>query len=100
MYAIGYIESRHNPKVVSKKGAIGVYQIRPCVWEKELKKEGIITHRKDLFNPLINKKAAEYILTKYHKQTNNMNIALVKYSGGDKTYPKRVRQVIGEHFTK
>ena len=97
-YAIGEVESNHNPKAKSNKGALGMYQIRACVWEKELKKEGIIQNREDLFNPIINRKAAEYILNKYYKQTRSMRKALIKYSGGDKDYPNRVFKVLSGAF--
>lgn len=90
LYRIGRVESNHNDNAVSKKGAIGRYQIRYVVWHKELKKEGIIKNRKDLFKHENNKKAAYYVLGKYYSQTGDLRKTLVKYSGGAKKYSCKV----------
>jgi len=90
LYKIGRVESNHNDKAVSKKGAIGRYQIRYVVWHKELKKEGIIKNRNDLFKHENNKKAAYYVLGKYYSQTGDLKKTLVKYSGGAKNYYEKV----------
>ena len=39
--AVIQVESRGNPKAISKKGSLGLMQIRFSVWGKELKKVGI-----------------------------------------------------------
>jgi len=90
LFNIARVESNFNPKAVSKKGALGMYQIRHVVWEKELKKQGIIKHRKDLFDEKKSKEAAIYILTKYHRQTGDLRKTLHKYSGGAKNYFQKV----------
>lgn len=91
LFNIARVESNHNPKAVSKKGALGKYQIRYSVWNKELKKQGIIKNKQDLFNPEKNEKAAIYILTKYLNQTNNdLPLALQKYSGNARNYSRKV----------
>jgi soluble lytic murein transglycosylase-like protein len=90
LYDIARVESNHNDKAVSNKGAIGRYQIRYSVWHKELKENNIIKSKKDLFNREKNEQAAVYILVKYYKQTKSLKKTLIKYSGGDKNYFKRV----------
>jgi len=90
LFNIARVESNHNDKAVSKKGAIGRYQIRYSVWHKELKKEGIIKNKKDLFDSENNKKAAIYILNDYYKRTGNLEATLAKYSGGAKNYYEKV----------
>jgi soluble lytic murein transglycosylase-like protein len=90
LFNIARVESNHNDKAVSKKGALGRYQIRYSVWHKELKKEGIIKNKKDLFEREPNEKAAVYILSKYWTQTGNLRKTLTKYSGGAKNYYEKV----------
>lgn len=87
---IALVESSNNPKAVSKKGAVGLYQIRYAVWGKTLKKEGIIKGRSCLYNPQVNKTAALYILHHYHNQTGDIRKTLAKYSGGAKNYAEKV----------
>jgi soluble lytic murein transglycosylase-like protein len=95
---IARVESNHNDKAVSKKGAIGRYQIRYSVWHKELKKEGIIKNKKDLHNEDKNRRSAEYILTKYWYQTKDLRKTLEKYSGGAKNYYEKVYDIIIHSF--
>lgn len=87
------VESNGNPKAKSKKGALGLMQVRYCVWKDELKEKGIIKKRNDLFHPQKNINAGTYILAKYIAQTGDIRKALVKYSGGSKTYAKKVLTV-------
>lgn len=90
LHKIARVESNHNDKAVSKKGAYGRYQIRYSVWEKELKKHGIIKNKKDLFDPAKNKQAALFVLAHYHSKTNNLRKTLYLYSGKDKNYARKV----------
>jgi len=90
LHKIARVESNYNPKAVSKKGALGLYQIRYSVWGKELKKEGIIKGRQCLFDPNKNKKAAVHILNTYWYKTGNLRKTLHKYSGGAKNYADKV----------
>ena len=88
--AIIKVESSGNPKAVSREGAWGLMQVRHAVWEKELKKAGIIRHKQDLFNPEKNILAGKYILTKYYGQTGCIEKTLRKYSGNKKRYFEKV----------
>lgn len=87
--AIIKVESNFNPNVVSKKGCIGLMQVHPKFWTKELKEVGIINNTKDLFKPKKNIEAGNYILSKY-RQKSSLQKALTKYSGGEKNYYKKV----------
>jgi soluble lytic murein transglycosylase-like protein len=90
------VESSGKPKAKSKKGALGLMQVRYCVWADELKEQGIIKKRNDLFHPQKNIKAGTYILAKYIAQTGDIRKALVKYSGGSKAYAKKVLRVYAD----
>lgn len=97
IHAIIKVESQENHKAVSKKGAIGLMQIRYSVWHKELKQAGIIKSKQCLFHPEPNKRAGAYILSKYYKQTNgNLKATLAKYSGNARNYYEKVMKVLHE----
>jgi soluble lytic murein transglycosylase-like protein len=93
-HAIITVESGHNPKAKSKKGAIGLMQIRPVVWEKELRQVGLIKTKKDLYDPEMNIRAGQYILIKMIARTKNLEQALKWYSGGAKNYHKKVMKAM------
>jgi hypothetical protein len=90
LHNIARVESSHNDKAVSNRGAIGRYQIRYAVWHKELKQLGIIKHKNDLFNRDKNELAARYILNKYYRQTGNLEKTLQRYSGNACNYYRKV----------
>jgi hypothetical protein len=91
--AIIQVESSGNPNAESKKGAIGLMQIRWSVWKEELKRRGIAKKRSDLFNPQINKAAGRYILAHYmDRHDGNLEKALHGYSGGAKRYYQKVME--------
>ncbi len=96
--AIMYVESRFNPFARSKKGAVGLLQVMPQVWSKELKKEGIIEDKRDLYLIDKNIESGLYIFKKYMEKTKSLEKTLIKYVGGDKTYSTRVLKALGELY--
>lgn len=97
LIAVASRESSFSPTAISNKGAIGLNQVMPSVWVRELKKEGIIKERKDLFDYDKNLLASNYILTKYYNSTGSWRKALRKYVGGKhNTYIKDIMSVYGE----
>ncbi len=94
--AIIHVESRGNPKAISRKGAYGLMQVRWSVWGKELKREGIAQTKNDLFHPEKNIRAGKYILAKYIRKHGNVEKALKAYSGGAKRYAQKVKKYMKE----
>jgi hypothetical protein len=93
------VESNGNPRAVSKKGAIGLMQVRWCVWKDELKKAGIAKHRGELLDPTVNVRAGKFVLTHYlKKHRGDVRKALHSYSGGAKGYYRKVMEVHNEEF--
>ena len=86
---IKQIESAGNPLAVSRTGAIGLYQIMPCVLSEYNSFNKSNHSRPDLFNPLVNEKIAKWYLTKripqmlrhYGKAINTTN-CLIAYNAG------------------
>jgi soluble lytic murein transglycosylase len=90
-HAIITVESNFNPNAVSKRGAIGLMQVRYSVWGKELKEQGIIKHRNDLFDPDTNIRAGTYILKVLHVQHKGDFIKImIHWSGGAKKFHQKV----------
>ena len=107
LLAIIQRESSFNPFECSKANARGLGQIRPFyydrkgnpvdVWGQELKESNIIEDYKDLYDPVLNIKATNYILTKYLDETGSLKKALYKYVGGKKdNYVYDILKNIGE----
>jgi hypothetical protein len=90
--AICLVESNFNPHAESDKGAIGLMGIMPGVWLEELKAQGIIKEKKDLYKISGNIAAGAYVLTKYLSETNDLSQALSRYVGGVSWYETRVLQ--------
>ena len=86
---IQQIESSGNPKAVSRVGAIGLYQIMPCVLQEYNQFNKTNYTRSDLFNPQINEQIAKWYLTKripqmlrhFGKEINTRN-CIVAYNAG------------------
>jgi len=95
------VESSGRAGVVSSRGAVGLMQVRPAVWKRELQKERIIKARRCLFDPDKNINAGVYILAKYLKATGgDMRRALEKYSGGARGYYGKVIKAQNHNLKK
>ena len=90
--AICLVESNFNPHVISEKGAVGLMGIMPGVWTEELKEQGIIRERDDLYQISSNIAAGAYVLATYLAETNDLRQALIKYVGGASWYATKVLQ--------
>lgn len=88
--AICMVESNFNPHVESDKGAIGLMGIMPGVWVKELKEQGIISEKEDLYKISGNIAAGAHVLTTYLSETNDLRKALIRYVGGASWYATKV----------
>jgi soluble lytic murein transglycosylase-like protein len=94
--AICAVESNFNPGVQSEKGAVGLMGILPAVWMDELKREGILRERQDLYLISNNIASGIYVLKKYLMQSKNIEDALYSYVGGDRRYAEKVLRTLGE----
>jgi soluble lytic murein transglycosylase-like protein len=94
--AICLVESNFNPKVKSNKGAIGLMGIMPNVWVEELKAEGIVSGRRDLFLIPNNIASGVYVIEKYMRIHHSLEKALFRYVGGDSSYVDKVLSALGE----
>lgn len=90
--AICLVESNFNPDVESDKGAIGLMGIMPGVWVKELKEQGIIKEKDDLYKISGNIAAGSHVLATYLSETNDLRQALIRYVGGASWYATKVFQ--------
>ncbi len=88
--AVCLVESNYNPRAVSDKGAIGLMGIMPGIWLDELKAQGIVRKREDLYKIEDNIAAGTYVLERYISKTGNIRQALIRYEGGDHWYATRV----------
>jgi len=96
--AISLVESRFNPVAKSKKGAMGLMGIMPNVWFEELRAQGLVKEKRDLYAVPSNVASGAYIFERYLSRTNNIEKALVEYVGGDPYYAGKVLQALGEIY--
>jgi soluble lytic murein transglycosylase-like protein len=92
------VESNFNPNAKSRKGAIGLMGILPSVWLNDLKENGIIHSKRDLYLMSKNIASGVHILKKYLLRSNNLTKALVDYVGGDPNYVNKVLKAMGEIY--
>lgn len=96
--AICMVESNFNPNVKSKQGAIGLMGILPRVWLGELKNQGIVQKKEDLYQISHNIASGAYVLQKYLSRTKTLEKALIDYVGGDRDYVRKVMKALGELY--
>ena len=96
--AICAVESNFNPVAKRQKGAIGLMGILPNFWLDELKGQGIVSGKRDLYLISNNIESGVYVLRKYLARSNNLERALFDYVGGDLNYANKVLRTMGEIY--
>lgn len=89
MSIIRKIESNGNPLAISRTGAIGLYQIMPCVLQEYNARNNTKYTRLDLFSPSINTAVADWYmgvripqLLKHYRQPLTVENILRSYNAG------------------
>jgi soluble lytic murein transglycosylase-like protein len=85
--AICAVESSFNPGVESEKGAVGLMGVLPRIWVDELKGQGVIQDKGDLYLIPNNIASGVYVLKKI--QSIKSRRPLFNYVGGDSIMPIR-----------
>lgn len=100
LLALMEVESNFVPTAVSNKGALGLTQVMPGVWEKHLITRGIIKERRDLFNIINSIVAGNEVLSIALKDAKgDVAKALEIYLGGrDGYYTKRILSHLGNLY--
>lgn len=88
--AVVVTESKGNAFAKSKKGALGLTQVKPKVWLSTLREAGIISCKHDLYKQPKSLDAGAFILRHYqelHKTKRNpLKAALTAYGGHSSVY--------------
>jgi soluble lytic murein transglycosylase-like protein len=80
LHAIAHIESRHNPRAVSKAGARGVMQVMPATG----KRFGVHDPEQGLFDASTNLRAsAAYLRTLRTRYGDDLRLMLAAYNAGE-----------------
>lgn len=98
--AIAKNETNFDISANSKAGAVGLMQIMPKIWTEELITSGIIAEERDLYDPILSIRSAEYILDKFITKHNSMDKVLNAYVGGSDEYVNKVQTTLGELYIK
>lgn len=85
-------ESHFDIFAKSRQGAVGCAQIVPKVWEKELKKAGLLKGYRDYFDPEKSVLIADYIITRLIKKQGDVKKALMSYQCGNRYKGRRCKR--------
>lgn len=96
--AICMVESNFDPGAKSKQGAIGLMGILPRAWLAELKAQGIVREKEDLYLISNNIASGAYVLQKYLSKSKTLEKALIDYVGGDPDYARKVMKALRELY--
>lgn len=107
--AVKTIESNGNPHAVSHAGAVGLFQVMPVTLEEYNNFHLATYERKDLFNPEVNRKIAEWYLSdripdmlKYYDKAVTTRNILWAYNAGigrlvDGVLPEETKNYIAKY---
>ena len=85
-------ESHFDIFAKSRQGAVGCAQIVPRVWEKELRKAGLLKGYRDYFDPQKSVLMADYIISRLIKKHGDVKKALMSYQCGNRHKGRRCRR--------
>jgi len=90
LHSIAHVESRHNPRAVSKAGARGVMQVMPATG----KRFGVNSPEQGLFDASTNLRAsAAYLRTLRIRYGDDLRLMLAAYNAGEGAVDKAGRNV-------
>lgn len=85
LHAVISVESRYNPKAVSRKGAAGLMQLMP----QTAKRYGVA----DAFDPAQNLDGGAHYLRDLLRKFNNISLALAAYNAGEHAVAKHGNRI-------
>ena len=81
VFAVIKVESNFNPNALSKKGAVGLMQLKPSTADYVAKLKG--QEQVDLYNPKVNIEYGCYYLKYLIEKFKNINTAVCAYNAGE-----------------
>jgi soluble lytic murein transglycosylase len=92
LLAVAEEETRVRPGARSKRGALGLMQIRPATAREVAQRHGIAWRAEDqLFDPAFNARIGAAYLSRLHGRFGNWDLALTAYNRG----PSKARKLRG-----